>query len=183
MDSGWSVRAGRALVRPWRLDDAAALASVADDKAVWRNLTDAFPHPYTRQDADQWVDFATESDREIQLAVECEGVLVGGYGAAPGTLNHQGTIQIGYWLGSAHWRQGIMSAVVPAMVVPTFRRFPSVTRLEARVMAWNPASSRVLERAGFVLEGRLRDAIWKDGQCVDELVYGLLRKELGPRWI
>jgi RimJ/RimL family protein N-acetyltransferase len=49
-------------------------------------------------------------------------------------------------------------------------------RLEADVFAWNPASARVLEKAGYQLEGRLRKAVCKDGQVIDRLVYGRLRE-------
>ena len=44
-------------------------------------------------------------------------------------------------------------------------------RVDAGVFEWNPASMRVLEKVGYVLEGRLRKSATKDGQTIDEFLY------------
>ena len=46
-----------------------------------------------------------------------------------------------------------------------------IARLDAGVFEWNPASMRVLEKVGYVLEGRLRTSITKDGQTIDGFLY------------
>lgn len=51
----------------------------------------------------------------------------------------------------------------------------SLVRLEAPVFAWNPASMRVLEKAGFEREGILRSSVFKDGQVIDQVLYALIR--------
>ena len=62
------------------------------------------------------------------------------------------------------------SEVVPAFVDHCFANFP-VNRMFASAYANNPASARVLEKAGFAFEGRLRNNVIKDGQILDSLLY------------
>ena len=50
-----------------------------------------------------------------------------------------------------------------------------INRVWAGVFAWNPASARVLEKAGYVYEARLRHSAVKDGEVVDELIYAVVR--------
>jgi ribosomal-protein-alanine N-acetyltransferase len=56
-----------------------------------------------------------------------------------------------------------------------FRRF-ELTRIFALPFADNPGSIRVLEKAGYVLEGRLRQSAIKDGRIRDQLMYGTYRQ-------
>ena len=63
-----------------------------------------------------------------------------------------------------------MSEVVPAFVNYCFEKF-SLKRISAAAYSSNPASARVLEKAGFVFEGRLRKNVVKDGQILDSLLY------------
>lgn len=70
-----------------------------------------------------------------------------------------------------------MSAAVTAFTRHVFARHPDVRQPCAVPFACNSASVRVLERAGFRLEGRMRQSAIKDGTVVDQLVYGVLRDE------
>ena len=99
------LRLERCTVRSWRADDGASLVRHANNRNVWRNLRDRFPHPYTPANAEAWL--------------HC--------------------------------------------------------RLYAGVFEWNPASVRVLEKAGFVCEGRLRRSVVKDGQVIDQFLYAITR--------
>jgi RimJ/RimL family protein N-acetyltransferase len=83
---------------------------------------------------------------------------------------HRRTAEFGYWLAEKFWGQGIMSEVVPAFVDYCFKEF-SLNRIFAMPHSNNPASARVLEKAGFTFEGRLRKNVIKDGQILDSLVY------------
>jgi RimJ/RimL family protein N-acetyltransferase len=68
-----------------------------------------------------------------------------------------------------------MSRVVPAFVTWTWATFGILVRLNGLVAETNARSSRLLQKAGFVLEGRRQDAIYKDGQIYGELMFGALR--------
>jgi RimJ/RimL family protein N-acetyltransferase len=83
-------------------------------------------------------------------------------------------MEIGYWLGQSYWNRGIATEALVAVTAYAFETF-DINRIWAGVFAWNPASARVLEKAGYVLEGRLRNAITKDGETTDELIYSTVR--------
>jgi RimJ/RimL family protein N-acetyltransferase len=158
------------VIRSWCADDERSLVENANNRKVWRNLVDAFPHPYTAADARDWIRTAATADPEVHFAIARAGVAIGGVGVLlhSGELSRTGTL--GYWLGERFWGLGIAAAVVAAFAPYASARF-ALVRLEARVFAWNPASARVLEKCGFAREALLRDRIFKDGQIVGEYVY------------
>lgn len=158
-------------LRPWREDDAGELVRLANDRAVWRNLGDRFPHPYTRKDADRWLSEGCRSIHEISLAVELNRGLAGGLGFKFWTDPiFRITSEVGYWLGREHWGRGTMTRALRAAVPWALERYDLV-RIEAGVFETNPASGRVLEKAGFRLEARLERSVIKDGLVLDRLLY------------
>ncbi len=84
--------------------------------------------------------------------------------------------ELGYWLAEDFWGQGIATAAVNVMSELAFSR-SDLVRIFACVFENNIGSCRVLEKAGFVLEGVHRRAVLKDGCFLWEKVYGLLREE------
>ena len=160
-------------IRPWLPSDAGDLARLADNEAVWRNLRDAFPHPYERKDARAWIRAATRQFPCQHFAIAAGSpapVLAGGIGLILQTDVHAGTAEIGYWLGETYWGRGIMSAALGAFTDFAFAEF-RLRRIYAQVLEWNPASMRVLEKCGYEAEGRLRKSALKDGAVADEIVY------------
>jgi [ribosomal protein S5]-alanine N-acetyltransferase len=168
------LKLSRCLLRPWRTGDEASLVRYANNRNVSRNLRDRFPYPYTAADADEWIRLAEAQTRTTSFAIVVEGEAVGGIGIELGADVYRRSAEIGYWLGEPFWGRGIASEALCAMTEYAFERF-DICRLEAGVFAWNPASARVLEKAGYTLEGRSRLAVVKDGQLVDRLLYGLVR--------
>lgn len=171
-----TLRADPAVLRPWRPTDRGALVRRADDRSVWRNLTDAFPHPYTLRDAVEWIARVERQVPPQHFAVVVDGEVVGGAGVEPLPDYGGRTANLGYWLGSGVWGRGIGTAVVEALVPYAFGTL-GVARLEATVFGWNPASARVLEKNGFRQEGRLRNRVYKDGDVTDLILYGLLLED------
>jgi len=108
------------------------------------------------------------------FAVVVDGAAVGGISLEPGEDVFRRSAEIGYWLGEPFWGRGIATEAVRAVSDYAFATF-DVCRLEAGVFSWNAASARVLEKAGYVLEGRCRQAVVKDGRLGDRLLYALLR--------
>ncbi|PYK21144.1 MAG: GNAT family N-acetyltransferase [Verrucomicrobia bacterium] len=160
----------RCTIRPWRLDDAESLAKHANNRKVWIALRDLFPHPYTIQDAHDFLR-RTISERPTTLfCIDVDSGAVGGIGVRVGHDVHRHTAELGYWLGERFWGQGIMSEAVGAFTNFCFNNFP-LRRVYAEPFANNPASARVLEKAGFVFEGRLRHNVMKDGKLLDSLLY------------
>ncbi len=168
------LNCGPCLVRDWRTSDRESLVTFANNVNVWRNLSHRFPHPYTEADADEWLALVAGQPDATSWALEVEGRAVGGIGVEPGEGVYAKSARFGYWLGEPWWGRGIMTAAAKATANFVLAQYDFV-RLEAAVFAWNPASMRVLEKAGFEREGVLRQSVWKDGRIADAVLYARLR--------
>ncbi len=164
----------RCRIRSWRPDDATSLARHANNRKIWLNVRDHFPHPYTLAHAETWIGREREAMPETQFALEVDGEAAGGVGVFLQQDVARRSAELGYWLGEAHWGRGIMTDVVRRFTVQAFETY-DLLRIYALVFEWNPGSCRVLERSGFVLEGRLRQAVVKDGRVLDQFLYAALR--------
>jgi ribosomal-protein-alanine N-acetyltransferase len=161
-------------IRSWRAGDAPSLARHADSRKIWLNVRDHFPHPYTVPDAELWIERVLGGIPETQFAIEVDGEASGGIGVFLQEDVARRSAEIGYWLGEAHWGRGIMSHAVRQFTDYAFGAYDLI-RMYALVFEWNPASCRVLEKAGYVCEGRLRRAVVKDGHVLDQFVYAMVR--------
>ncbi len=164
------------VLRPWVPADKASLIANANNRNVWRNLADVFPHPYTDADADAWFQIAASPGRSIHFAIELDGAAVGGIGARSGEGIFVRTAHFGYWLGEPYWGKGVVTAAGHALLeyLKADARF---ARLEAPVFEWNPSSMRVLEKLGFERVAVLRKSVTKDGQLIDSVLYSRLLNE------
>jgi len=160
-------------VRSWRADDLASLVTHADNRKVWLNLRDRFPTPYTKRDGREFFRSMEVQRPETAFAIAVGGQAVGGSVFVMLTDVERVSAEIGYWLGEPYWGRGIATDALIAVTryaVDTFR----LTRIFAVPFAWNEASCRVLEKAGYVLEGRLRRSAIKDGRITDQLQYAFI---------
>lgn len=165
---------GEFKIRSWTLRDEAALTKYANNRRIWINLRDAFPYPYTEKDARAWIRQATGQTPETSFAIALPEEAIGGVGIHLQEDVFRRTAEIGYWLGEPFWGRGIVTRAVKTFGEYAFMNF-DLARLQAGVFAWNPASARVLEKAGYTCEGRLRKNVIKDGKMTDWLVYARLR--------
>ena len=87
---------------------------------------------------------------------------------------HRRAAEIGFWLGEPFWGRGIATSALREFTEYAFAQF-DLLRLQGCVFEWNPASARVLEKAGYVCEGRLLQGVVKEGQVVDAFLYAINR--------
>jgi RimJ/RimL family protein N-acetyltransferase len=160
----------RCTIRPWRLNDAESLVRHANNRRVWIALRDFFPYPYTIEDAHTFLKSVINSEPVTLFCVEVNGAAVGGIGIRIGADVHRQTAELGYWLGEEFWGRGIMTETVTGFTDFCFENFP-LRRIYAEPFANNSASARVLEKAGFAFEGRLKNNVLKDGKLLDSLLY------------
>ena len=156
------------------------LSRHANNREIWLNLRDRFPHPYTRADAESWVRIASAGDPQTHFAIEACGEAVGGVSLMLQDDVERVSAEIGYWLSEAFWGRGIMSAAVRAATEYAFTRF-GLTRVFGLPYAHNSASIRVLEKAGYVREGVLRRVAVKDGVILDEVPLAITALDLPRR--
>lgn len=159
-------------------DEPAYVEYMRDREIYERTLN--IPFPYTLEDARWWVDFNLEEIRKLGQSVNwairrADGSLIGGIGYPGLELGKIHRAEIGYWLAKPFWGQGLMTAAVQAVVPYAFERL-GLSRVTAHVFASNVGSARVLEKAGFQLEGQLRRHYLKDGAFHDSKVYAILKE-------
>lgn len=159
------------VLRPWRLDDAESLAAHADNRNVWQNLRSRFPRPYTSAVARSWISRCVSGhDRGLQLAIDVDGLAVGGISVDVVTAKAPRIGDIGYWLGEAFWGRGIAGEAVRSVCPLAYERLV-LDRLRATVRSENTASLRILERCGFQMQSRMRRSDRRPGSAVVEIVY------------
>ena len=164
------------LLRSWHEEDAASLQRYANNRNIWLNLRDIFPHPYRLEDAQSFLKFASQQNPEVMFAIATSGEAIGGVGLRFREDVHRKTAEVGYWLAEPFWGRGIMSEVVTRFTRYAFDSFDLV-RICAEPLAHNRASARVLEKAGFVCEGCMKANVLKDGIILDSLLYARIREE------
>ncbi len=164
-------------LRPWAAQDAEALVQLGNDREIWLNLRDRFPHPFTIPAADLWLaEHIIASAQKRSFAVTYRGQLAGGVPLRRRKDAHHICADLTFWVGRPMWGRGIATGAVRAATAYAFDNL-GLERVQAFVFDWNPASARVLENAAYTLEGRLRHYVLKDGRYGDALLYARLRSE------
>ena len=107
-------------------------------------------------------------------AITISDEVIGGIGLEPREDVYRKTAIIGYWLSEELWGRGIMSEAVKLMTSYAFSNFDFI-RVQASVYSKNPASMRVLEKAGYTKEGIMRNGVIKNGVVMDEHLYAILK--------
>ena len=162
------------IIRGWKKGDEASLRKHADNPKVSACLMDRFPSPYTMEAAELWVNSLLDQDPLVNFAIIIDDEVIGGIGLEPRQDVYRKTALVGYWLSEELWGRGIMPEAVKLVTEYAFTQLDFV-RIQASVYSKNPASMRVLEKAGYVKEGVLRNAVIKRGVVMDEHLYAILK--------
>ena len=175
--SGPRLETERLLLRPLQPGDAQAIARYAGDRRIAAN-TLSIPHPYSLDMARDFIAYsqrgeADGSDFVFALLRKPQRELVGVIGLRP---RDGRAAEIGYWTGVPFWGRGYMSEALRAVIEHSFGEL-GLRRVYASHFAGNPASGRVMQKAGMRYEARLRQHVVRWGEAHDLLVYGLLREE------
>jgi ribosomal-protein-alanine N-acetyltransferase len=160
----------RCTVRSWTLDDVDDLVVAANNRNVWANLRDAFPHPYGPEHAHAFIASAMTLEPETRWAIDVDGVAVGSIAIVLQDDIERVSAELGYFLAEPFWGKGVMSDAVRAVTLHAVEAF-GLTRVFAVPFAENAASARVLEKAGYTLEGVMRRSAIKAGVIRDQLLY------------
>lgn len=138
----------RLVLRAPRLEDAKAVALLANDKRIAEN-TRRIPHPYSRADADDFISAVNVPGGEITYLITKQNDAIIG---ACGISNQDGGPDVGYWLGVKYWGQGYATEAVRALIDFAFTELDHDV-LQAGARVTNPASRRILEKCGFQWTG------------------------------
>lgn len=165
-------------LRTWTLADAPALAKLINNKKVQDNLRDGLPFPYGEEDAKAFLSavLASDPDQNLAFAIEADGKLIGSISATRCANIHFRTAELGYYLGEPYWGKGFATEAVRQICDYIYRN-TDIIRIFAEPFAYNTASCRVLEKAGFQLEGLLRSNAVKNGRILDMKMYARIREK------
>lgn len=162
-------------LRPWNISDLDSLVKYANNWNIAKNLTDKFPFPYSENSGRAFIEFATKDDPIHIFAIDINGQAVGSIGIHPQDDIHRKNAELGYWLAEPFWGKGVISNAVKQSVDFAFDTF-QIDRVFARPFGTNLASQKVLEKNGFVLEGRFEKVLFKNNEYLDELIYAVRRE-------
>jgi len=164
--AGWTLRR-------WRPEDAEALAPLGNDEAIATWMSDAWPMPYTRADADWWT--ATgHAQAGDNWAICLHDRPEGGCGGAQQAGFLRCNVEVGWWLSPARWGQGIASLAARCCVERAFAN-AEVSRVFAPIHAGNIRSMRVAEKAGLRLEAVQPHSALKQGRVITRHLYAAYR--------
>jgi [ribosomal protein S5]-alanine N-acetyltransferase len=172
----------RLLLRPLTPEDAPALARLAGRREI-ADTTISIPHPYSEEQARQWITgaaglFAKGEAAVFGMQLKGAGNLVGGIGLRDIDPEHS-LAEMGFWVAVEWWGHGYATEAVRAVVGFGFREL-GLNRIYAHHMVRNPASGRVLAKIGMKPEGLLRQRVRKWGVFEDVALMALLREEWVP---
>ena len=194
-------------IRQYRKDDAEEIARHANNRKIWQNLTDRFPHPYKAEDALWWINHSndkaqwlstispSDSDpsetKEAFEARRAKSMLPTNYAICyldkpigscglELDLKTPRSISLGYWLGEDFWGRGVATQVATHFSQWTFEAFPWIARVEADAYSWNQGSQKVLIKSGFEHEGVQKWKAFKDGKYGDLVLFSKIRPGFEP---
>lgn len=165
------------MIREWKIEDKYTLAELLNNKNILNNLRDGLPYPYTVKDAEEFITAMLSSDRTktFAFAITADDVVVGSIGIFRCDNIHSRTAEMGYYIGEQHWGKGYATSAVKQACSYVFTH-TDIIRIFAEPFAYNTASSRVLEKAGFQLEGILHSNAVKNGNILDMKLYALIKE-------
>ena len=138
----------RLALRAARLEDAKAVAALANDRRIAEN-TARIPYPYKLADAEQFIAGASKKGEAAYLVTLRDGTIVGACGLM---FREDDAPEIGYWLGVPYWNKGYATEALHALIDYAFTDLTH-DAVQAGARVTNPASRRVLEKCGFQWTG------------------------------
>ncbi|MGY3214912.1 GNAT family N-acetyltransferase [Mucilaginibacter sp. HD30] len=160
------------VLRRWQETDAASLQKNANDRKVSATLLDCFPYPYNLADAEYFISIKINEEPITNFAIDIDGEVVGVIGVDLREDIYRKTPLLGYWISTAHSGKGIITQAIELITNHAFTHLDIIC-IQANTLGNNPASMRVLEKAGFIKQGVLPRSVIKDGEILDEHLYTL----------
>lgn len=166
-------------IRKWALSDVADLTVAISNKKVQDNLRDGIPYPYTEQDGIDFISAMLSADENdtFAFAITTDEKVIGSIGVFRQGNIHRQTAELGYYIAEEYWGKGIMTEAIKQICQHVFQN-SDIIRIYAEPFAYNIASCKVLEKAGFQYEGTLRNNAVKNGKIIDMKMYSMLNTEV-----
>ncbi len=173
-----TIETERLILRRFTQDDAKMVSHYCNNINLAKS-TLALPFPYPIESAIGWIQmhqgwFDEDIRYEFAITSKSSGTLIGAVGLGNNKVWHNG--EIGYWIGEEHWGCGYATEAVKAVIEWAFK-VKQFHRIYARHFESNPASGKVMIKAGMTYEGRQIDHIMKNDHYEHVILYGIIRQE------
>jgi RimJ/RimL family protein N-acetyltransferase len=169
-----TLKTRRLILRPFSISDAFGLKELAGHRKVYETTLN-IPHPYEDGMAEKWISTHPQIfyiDGGVNLAITLkDDTLIGATGLMADKRHKRA--ELGYWVGVPYWGEGYCTEAVEAIIAYGFSVL-GFHKIIARHMKSNPASGRVMQKAGMNKEGELVDEILKDDKYHTLIVYGII---------
>lgn len=163
-------------LREWKIEYAESLVKAINNKKVQDNLRDGIPYPYTKDDAEFFINELLASDKNTTyaFAIFADNQLCGSISIVRQNNIHFRTGELGYYISEVFWNKGVGTNAIKQICQYVFDN-TDIIRIFAEPFSYNAASCRILEKNGFQYEGTLRHNAVKNGNIVDMKMYALLK--------
>ncbi len=170
------IKTERLVLRPWKIDDAEALAKIGNNLNIARNMRDRFPHPYLTANALLFIkEFEKENPQKV-FGIFLNDEPIGSCGVFQEADIYRKNAEIGYWIGEPFWNKGYATEAVTAIIKYGFSTF-EIERIYAAVFHYNLSSKKVVEKLGFTFEATHHNRVFKNREYYDELIYSVWKKD------
>jgi ribosomal-protein-alanine N-acetyltransferase len=161
-------------LRKWNLSDVESFFQYVNNPKIFLNMTDSFPH--TMAEVKKVIEVFSNPNEKSQCcrAIDSNGEAVGCVAIFLKDDVYCKSAEIAYWLGEPFWGKGIMSRAVQQLCETAFEQY-HLARISAEPFAYNIGSRKVLEHAGFILEGIKKKSVYKNGEFFNSCMYALIK--------
>lgn len=157
-------------LRRWQAEDTLSLSLMANNKKIWDNVRDRLPHPYTLEDARNWIVSTQKENPVLNFCVEYDGWVAGSAGILLQDDIYRKSAEVGYFIAEPYWGKGIATKALSILMGYIQDNFDLV-RICAITFSHNEASIKVLQKNNFYLESIRRKAAIKNDQLIDDMVW------------
>ncbi len=159
-------------LKQWQIENKDILVKLCNE-VNRQYISNRLPFPYTESDALWWLNMVQQKDGEdgIFRAIIVNDEYVGNISVEKKSDVHCKDAEIGYLLLTNKWSKGIMTEAVNQICSIAFVEL-DIIRITGLVYKPNIASQRVLEKNDFILEGIMRNAVFKNENIYDMCIYG-----------
>lgn len=181
-----NIETERLFLRPFSYKDARRVQLLAGDEAIASGAIN-MPHPYTDGIAESWIsthesEFQKGNSLILAVSIKDVGILIGSIGLYI-NKKHQHA-ELGYWIGREFWGKGYCTEAVAGVIDFSFYKL-DMNKIFAHYIVRNNASSKVLQKNGFVVEGRMRSHVkyrdvFEDIECQSILRSDYVKKNKEP---
>ncbi|MDR2917932.1 MAG: GNAT family N-acetyltransferase [Tannerella sp.] len=151
------------------------IQKLANNHAIAVNLRDAFPYPYTVEDAVTYLELAANGVLGHVFGIYDNDTFVGCCSLIPQNDVYRINAEIGYWIGEPYWGRGYATDAVRQCLKFAFEEL-NLLRVYANIYEYNIGSMKVLEKVGFEKEAIIKSSIMKEGKIFDEHLYSIRKQ-------